>query len=662
MPSRFRPLSFRLPGCNRQNLPNLLTNSSIGLGLIALMLILRATGIFEIIELLALDRLLRTAADETTDPYITIVSIDAEYLKADSPNSIQYSDLATLLERILQYNPQVIGIDIVDRRLVGPGADTIVQLFDQHPDLITVETTGERIESSPISGLTPEQRQNQVGFNDLVWDKDKNVRRALLGYAPTGKAADFKFAFALKIAQHYLAKTRELELENGLKDPQTMRFGATEIPRLTPNSGAYVNGKIYGVQTLINFRRGPYPFEVIPASDIIRNQLDPASIQNKIVIIGITHPSSANYFFTTVPNSDFADDYLLGIEINAHIVSQIINAVMDNRPLLWVGTAVEEYLWIIIAGVMGIFIGKLSQNTLVNLGAVGCLAFSLGSLGYLALKLWGFWIPVVPSCLVLVINGVVYTAFYQNERRWQFLIQARDEALQQSEATVEERDAAIAAVASERKRTIERTFDTIHNGPLQTLADLLRRARDREVSNAQFCAALESLNYEIRDIGETLKQEAISEEARLYLSSKANLDLNTPLHELFYEVYIATLERDFPGFSTLLVQVRSFDPIDHENLTIESKRKLCIFLQEALCNVGKHAIGATRLTVTGKVKNNTYTLTILDNGAGYNPADSVQGEGTNIGMDAEVKLGGQFIRQPHSPKGTLCQLMFPLIP
>ena len=35
-------------------------------------------------------------------------------------------------------------------------------------------------------------------------------------------------------------------------------------------------------------------------------------------------------------------------------------------------------------------------------------------------------------------------------------------------------------------------------------------------------------------------------------------------------------------------------------MTIECKRKLCRFFEETLCNVGRHAIGATKLTVTGQ--------------------------------------------------------------
>lgn len=641
---------------------NQLTNAYMGLGLIVFVLALRAIGTFEVVELLTLDRLLRVLKSEPRDSSIAIVSIDADYLKDKNPNSIQYRDLAKLLEKILDHQPAVVGIDIVDRRLAGDDTSPVSQLFEQNPNLLTVETTAPRIESSPIQGLDARQREQQVGFNDLAWDRDKNVRRAILGYSPTGQQRDFRFSFSLKVAQHFLENTTALELDNGIRDPDAMRFGQTEIPRLTPHFGGYNQQSVYGIQTLINFRRGAQPFEVITASDLLQGQFDPTLIEQKIVLVGITHPSSANYFFTTVPQGYFYEGYLLGIEVHAHIVSQIISAVIEKRPLLWAVGFVGESVWIIFVGLVGIWVGRLSRHTTINLTSLVGVTIILWSLSYLSLKFLGLWMPIVPSCLVLIINGIVYTAFYQNDRKWKLLIAERDQALLNSEAIIQERDTAIAAVAGARKKTIEHAFDTIHNGPLQTLADLLRRARDNKVSNPQVCAALAELNQEIRDLGETLKQEAIREEDRLYLNSEANLDLNIPLHELFYEVYIATLERDFPGFAGLQVQVRSFDAIENETLTIASKRKLCIFLQEALCNVGKHALGSTRLTVTGELMENAYQLTIVDNGIGYDPASSIRGEGTQIGLDAEAQLGGKFTRLPCDSKGTFCQFVFPLIP
>ncbi|MDZ8224106.1 MULTISPECIES: hypothetical protein [unclassified Nostoc] len=56
--------------------------------------------------------------------------------------------------------------------------------------------------------------------------------------------------------------------------------------------------------------------------------------------------------------------------------------------------------------------------------------------------------------------------------------------------------------------------------------------------------------------------------------------MNRPLHDLLYEVYSSTLERqEFEHFKTLKVKVRNFDPIDDKYLTREYKREICLFLE-----------------------------------------------------------------------------------
>jgi two-component sensor histidine kinase len=114
-----------------------------------------------------------------------------------------------------------------------------------------------------------------------------------------------------------------------------------------------------------------------------------------------------------------------------------------------------------------------------------------------------------------------------------------------------------------------------------------------------------------------------------------------------------TLERDFPCFKTLKVKVRTFEPMDDRNISIEQKRGLCRFLEEALCNVGKHAQGVTRLCATCTQNEGWYTLCITDNGAANN--STIEGRGTHQAKNLARQLKGNFVRS-HSPQGTMCAL------
>jgi two-component sensor histidine kinase len=93
-------------------------------------------------------------------------------------------------------------------------------------------------------------------------------------------------------------------------------------------------------------------------------------------------------------------------------------------------------------------------------------------------------------------------------------------------------------------------------------------------------------------------------------------------------------------------------------LSIEQKRELCQLLEEALCNVGKHAKGVTRLSATGIQKEGWYTLSIKDNGAGIH--SSSEGRGTKQCQNIAKQLGGTFKRESLKKKGTLCELAWPV--
>jgi hypothetical protein len=264
---------------------------------------------------------------------------------------------------------------------------------------------------------------------------------------------------------------------------------------------------------------------------------------------------------------------------------------------------------------------------------VAVASFGLVGIGY-AFIIGGWWIPVVPALLILVIiMGAVFSSVYQYDRFLRSQIEIR-------------------------QHTIERTFVVIHNGPLQTLANILRRVQDQDLEPNRLLEDLKNLNCEIREVGEYLKLEALAREESLRLGSGLILDLKLPIRDLLYEVYSHTLQRNFPCFKTLKVKAYSFAPIEEKYLSIEQKRELCQFLEEALCNVGKHAKGLTRLSATGKQNEGWYTLSIKDNGTGFHSC--CEGRGTKQCLNIARKLKGKFKRTCFGEKGTLCELTWPI--
>jgi hypothetical protein len=295
---------------------------------------------------------------------------------------------------------------------------------------------------------------------------------------------------------------------------------------------------------------------------------------------------------------------------------------------------------IVLAGILGILIGNAFQQTPTTvrnafLLLASILAWLISS--YLLLYLLGIWLPVLPTSLILATTGITYIAFYQSERL----------------AVMEARK-----LEEERRKAIERTFNSIHAGPLQTLAGLLRNVRDGKLDQDYLLEDLEFLNHEIRSIGERLRQDAIEEVYFVDNRRDLKLDLNHPMHEVFYEIYNLCLQKDLPGFQTIKIRSVAFDPFNCQSLPLEIKRKLCLFLQESLENVGKHALGTTKLIVTGKVLEEFYTLSVEDNGPGL--TSSHVGEGTQFFFRLEEALRGKFSRISKPAGGTVCKLTWSL--
>lgn len=626
--------------------------SRLGVGLTGAVIGLRLLGSLQFLELLALDRLQQLSPREPLDSRIVLIGLDEKYPRARDNELLEYTDLAVLIETILAHDPAIIGLDVVGDGLIGDDSARLLALFEDNKNLFTVEKTGEP-SISPLEGLSHTVIKEQVGFNDLAFDDDGNVRRMFLGRAL--EDGTFKKSFPLMLAERYLIDNDDIALTNGTKDAWAMRFDKIEIPRLRPNSGGYRQElEIYGVQTLINFRggmmpRGLYadPFRLLSASQVMNDGFNDRAIAEKIVIIGSIDPNDVVEIDSAVPSQlNYNPHVLKGIELQAHATSQIINATLDGRPLIWFFSVGWEYFLLLIAGLISSNIHRNSESilkrALILLSANGLV----GLTSYLILVCSGLWLPIVPILLVQTINGSAYIAITQSEGRWQ--------------ALVKERDHALSALKMERQKTIEHAFDTIHNGPLQTLANVLRLLRDREISQQEIGHELEKLNLEIREVGESLKQESISDKNLYIQVGQSKLDLNAPIHELFYEIYIETLNRPFPGFKTLKVQVRSLEPVDVANLSIECKRKLCRFFEETLCNVGKHAVGATKLIVTGKAIGKSYSLKIIDNGMGFQPGKVAKGRGTKIARELEMMTRGRFIRKCNSPQGVFCEFRWSL--
>ena len=601
-----------------------------GLGATLFIIGIRLLGGFQFLEWKLLDTMLRLRVAEPTDPRITIVAINEEDLQQIGVYPIPDGQVADLLQTLSNYQPRGIGLDIFRDLPVEPGNQRLAQVFATSSEIVGIER---RILSSPVPA-SPDLPDNQVGFVDVVLDSDGFLRRDLLG--ATDPEGNYRFSLTIQLAQLYLEQ-EGIALDNGLRNPEAMRFGSVELSPFRTNEGGYVRADAGGNQLLVFPRSGSQPFQTVSLQDLKAGTVPEDWLTDRIVLVGITAPSIKD-----LVNSDSIQgvnpSLVSGIEFRAHALSQVLSAAMDGRSLLRSWPELVEYGWILVWGFAGAGLHYWSRSPREQLAAVVLGMLTLTVLGY-GLLLQGLWLTIVPTGLAFLINSVVLYIFYLYDQGLRDRIQ-------------------------ERQQVIEQSFDAIHNGPLQSLVQLIRQAQtETPLTSEQYQKDLQALNQELRQVYSILRQESAVAGDYLHLGSDRIVDMTLPLHELLYEVYCHTLERDFPCFSGLKFQITKFESMIETGLTLEDKKSLARFLEEALCNCGKYATGATRLKVACCCDQGRNVIQVIDNGTGLTleaPAPSQSafsgGRGSQQAQQLAKQLRGSFERTQVQPKGMCCSL------
>ncbi len=610
-----------------------------GVMVIVAVTVARFTGALQFLELVAFDRFLLLRSPEPMDERIVIVGITEEDIKRAKTYPIPDREIADLLKRLQAYQPIAIGLDIVRDIPVEPGHAELTSVFRSSKNAIGVEIAlpdRNGFTVAPPPALPPEQ----VGFADFVLDADGYQRRSLLGTGTHNDRQEYRFSFALGLAELYLA-TQGIKSGVGIRDLEAMRFGSIELTRVRPNSGGYVGADAGGNQILLNVRSGLKPFRVLSLEQIKAGKVKPEWIRGKIVLIGMMS-FSAKDLASSGAIAGINPGRIYGVEMQAHETSQIISAVLDGRPLIQVLGDSWETLWIAVWGLLGMSLGRFLRSPWKIL-----LGLLIASISSIAICYWliliGWWMPIVPVFLILVLNGAGSTAalFYRHQQELRLRLE-------------------------ERQFAIEQTFNAIHSGPLQTLVGILRTAQEQDPP-PPFLPDLKRLSQELREVYGSVQRDAIADEPHLRMGSAIELALQAPLHELLYKVYSNTIEQELPYLQTIKFKIVQFDPLNTSHLRLEHKRGLCRFLEEALCNVGKHAIATTRLTVICTQEGDRQVIRVADNGKGklsetesaiqdLNANIHASGLGTQLANNLAKQLGGTFRRYQNVPRGTVCEL------
>ncbi|MEI6428589.1 MAG: adenylate/guanylate cyclase domain-containing protein [Pseudanabaena sp. ELA607] len=387
--------------------------------------LLRLTGGMQWLEWTAYDQLFRLRFHEAKDQRIVIVGVSEKDLRSLQQWPTSDDTLAEAIQKIRDQNPAVIGLDIYRNFPVAPGTARLNQIFKTTPNLVGItklvsDITGAAIPPSPVL-----EELDQVGANDMPVDNDGKVRRGLL-YLENNKGENVT-SFALKISLIYLKNNYNIDPEPAAENPNHLKLRHATFQLLETFDGSYVWGDTGGSQILMNWRGGAQTFQNVPLSDVLENRVPRNFFQNRIVLIGPTATSLNDFFFTPFSNN-FGDlQRTSGVEVQANLISQIISAAVDSRPLIHTWPEIVEVLWILGWGLLGALLTWRwrNTNTLVP-QSLWRSFFVAGSIGLLLLLscyiafLLSWWIPLIPPLLAFVsaiMLNTTYVAILEREDR-----------------------------------------------------------------------------------------------------------------------------------------------------------------------------------------------------------------------------------------------------
>jgi adenylate cyclase len=388
------------------------------LSITLLVLGLRALGSLEWLELLSYDWMMRLRSEPSIDRRILVVGITEKDLQSrGSLLQLPDSVYAELLAKLQPAKPRAIGIDIYRDSPIEPGHDAFVRELKKSDRIIGITKLGDATQPTiqPPKALPSEQ----IGFNDVVVDRDGILRRALL-FQPGDKGESLP-SFSLQLAWRYL-QDQNIEPKPSAQDSRNMQLGPSVFDHLKAHDGGYVHGDAQSYLVLLNYRGGTHTIPMVSLGAMMAGQVPPEQIRNRIIMIGNVAESGRD-FFNTPLSAGQAEGRMPGVFIHAQMVSFFLDAALGKRPLFWFWPEIAEGFWVFGWSVLGGILAWRSRSPLM-LGIVMPISV-LGLVGFcIGIFFQGGWIPVVPPLLGFVMtlgSGVAYSA-QQAQRQQQMIM------------------------------------------------------------------------------------------------------------------------------------------------------------------------------------------------------------------------------------------------
>ncbi|GFE69291.1 CHASE2 domain-containing protein [Chroococcus sp. FPU101] len=394
----------------------------MSLAVTGLVLGTRHLGFLQNIELMAFDHLIQLRPTEKTDPRLLVVTITEADIQAQNPKERQGSlsdpALLQLLEKLEKYQPRVIGLDIY--RDFPAHTISIEKQISQAENLIGVCKVSDRSLDDPGIAPPPEIPLARMGFSDFLLDLDGKIRRHLLALTPEpASPCQASYSFSVQVAFHYLASQGILP---SWTPDENLQIGQTVFKNLNHHQGVYQNLETWGHQILLNYRAADPVAAQVSLSDILTGKVNPDAIRDRIILIGTTAPSFGDYWLTPYSPNHSPKAELSGVLLQAHLVSQILSAVLDKRPLLWFLPRWGDVLCIWGGAFIGGIIVSLrfTENLKKRLISIVVVSGGWYVICWFSLVMSSCWLPFIPTLLAIIGTSTLMTYLISAQNRSNF--------------------------------------------------------------------------------------------------------------------------------------------------------------------------------------------------------------------------------------------------
>lgn len=375
----------------------------------AIVLGIRWLGLLQPLELYVLDRLIQfQTKQEKPDSRILIVTIDKNDIEYQNNlgmdmggSSLSDEALNLALDKLESINPATIALDIYRENGFTPEVTNRLKADKRFYAICKIQ---EFTNNNYSNGKKPppEIPPKRLIFSDVPVDKYDIVRRQFLDMTSLNASdpCNTQYSLSFLIAQHYLFVTQKIQATYTSK--KEWQLGNIVLKKLKNHHAGYHTLDDSGYQLLLKYRRGNSLEQVaqkISLETLIKQGISPglkSRIQEPIILIGnIDEEGYKDYHFTPYNKK------ISGVFLHAHMISQIISAVLDNRSLLWYWNpwieAIYIWSWSIVGGLIAINRFKY-WRLLLNIisGLIGIFGICFVVFTYSG------WIPLIPTAIAFL--------------------------------------------------------------------------------------------------------------------------------------------------------------------------------------------------------------------------------------------------------------------